>query len=74
MKTFNSALEYSRSLILQLLLKCVQEHQYRFRIFAVNNQVIEKVAKLTKYNSKHLNMWIVKFFKGILKMKDELLL
>jgi hypothetical protein len=73
-QTYSSSLEYSRSLILQFFIKCIQEHSYRFRIFAVNNQLIEKISALTKYRSKLLDMWIVKFFKGILKGKDELLI
>ncbi len=27
--------------------------------------------KLTKYNSKLLNIWIIKFFKAVIKQKDE---
>jgi hypothetical protein len=69
---FNNSLEYSRSLILQIVIKCAQEHTFRFRIFAVNNELIEKISKLNRYKSKLLNLWIVKFFKAILRGKDEI--
>lgn len=32
---YNKSLEYSRSLVVQLITKCAQEHAFRFRIFAV---------------------------------------
>lgn len=67
----NKALEYSRSLVVQLITKCAQEHAFRFRIFAVQQEVIEKVSRLRRFESKLLNLWIVKFFKAIIKVKDE---
>ena len=32
---FNRALECARGLVVQILTKCVQEHSFRFRIFAL---------------------------------------
>lgn len=37
----------------------------------MNNFLIEKIAKLTKHKSKLLNLWIIKFFKAIIRVKDE---
>jgi hypothetical protein len=34
-QNYNRSLEYSRSLVVQLMTKCAQEHAFRFRIFAV---------------------------------------
>ena len=51
--------------------KCAQEHAFRFRIFAVQQEVIEKITKLQRFHSKLLNLWIVKFYKAIIKAKDE---
>lgn len=68
---FNRSLEYSRSLILQLILKCAQEHAFRFRIYAVQGDMIEKICSLTRFRSKLLNMWVIKLLKGIIKGKDD---
>lgn len=68
---YNKSLEYSRSLVVQLITKCAQEHAFRFRIFAVQQEVIEKISKLRRFESKLLNLWIVKFYKAIIKVKDE---
>lgn len=69
---FESAIEYSISLILQIVIKCCAEHSFKFRIFAVNNVLIEKIAKLTRMKSKLINLWIIKFFKTIIRCKDDL--
>jgi hypothetical protein len=68
---YNASLEYSRSLVLQIIIKCAQEHAFRFRIFAVQNEAIEKVTQLVRFKSKLLNMWVIKFYKAIIKSKDE---
>lgn len=33
--------------------------------------VIEKISKLIRFKSKLLNLWIVKFYKAIIKVKDD---
>jgi len=70
-EAYNRSLDYSRFLVVQLLTKCAQEHAFRFRIFAVQQEVIEKVSRLQRFNSRLLNLWIVKFYKAIIKAKDE---
>lgn len=52
-------------------MKCASEHAFRFRIFAVSNLLIENIAKLTRMKSKLLNLYIIKFFKAIIRGKDE---
>lgn len=37
----------------------------------MSNELIEKIARLKRYNSKLLNLGIVKFYKSVLKAKDE---
>lgn len=69
---FNNSLEFSRSLILQIIIKCATEHAFRFRIFSVNHELIEKISNLSTHRSKLLNLWISKFYKAILKGKDEM--
>jgi len=51
--------------------KCAQEHAFRFRIFAVQQETIEKITRLQRFNSKLLNLWIIKFYKAVIKAKDE---
>ena len=46
LQDYNRSLEYSRSLVVQLLTKCAQEHAFRFRIFAVQQEAIERVSRL----------------------------
>lgn len=43
-------------------------------MFAVKSNLVEKVAAMVKYRSKHLNLWVVKFFKAIIRSKEEMLL
>ena len=68
---FNRSLECARALVIQILCKCVQEQSFRFRIFVVQSEVIEKVSSLAKLKSKVTNLWIVKFYKAIVKAKDD---
>jgi protein phosphatase-4 regulatory subunit 3 len=37
----------------------------------VQQEVIEKVSRLQRFDSRLLNLWIVKFYKAIIKAKDE---
>jgi protein phosphatase-4 regulatory subunit 3 len=37
----------------------------------VQQEVIEKISKLKRFNNKLLNLWIVKFYKAIIKAKDD---
>ncbi|CDW88124.1 UNKNOWN [Stylonychia lemnae] len=68
---YNRSLEYSRSLVIQIFIKCASEHAFRFRIFAVQAEVIEKISRLTRFRSKLLNLWIIKFYKALIKVKDD---
>ena len=56
---------------MQLFTKCAQEHAYRFRIFAVSQDVVDKISRLQRFKSKVLNVSIVKFFKAVIRAKDD---
>lgn len=64
-------LEYSAYLIMQILNKVTAEHRYPFKIFVVQNDVIQTVASLAKLDSKLLNIEIIKFYKSLLRSKDQ---
>ena len=41
------------------------------RVFFVKNQVFNKIAELRKFNSRQINIEIIKFFKAIVASKDR---
>lgn len=63
-------IEYSLYLILQIFNKVVSEHRYTFREWVCKNNVIPKIAKLSKLKSKLVNIEIVKFYKSLMRIKD----
>ena len=64
------AIEYSLYLILQIFNKVVSEHRYTFREWVCKNNVIPKIAKLSKLKSKLVNIEIIKFYKCLMRIKD----
>ena len=56
---------------MQLFTKFAQEHAYRFRIFAVSQDVVDKISRLQRFKSKVLNVSIIKFFKAVIRAKDD---
>ena len=65
-------LEFSVYLMMQILNKVVSEHKYPFRKYMNNLSIIIKVAKLVNLNSNLINIEIVKFYKALLRSKDQM--
>lgn len=66
-------LEQSRCLILQFFTKLIQDSTFptNVRVFFVKNQVFNKIADLRRFNSRQINIEIIKFFKAIIASKDR---
>lgn len=66
-------LEQSRCLVLQFFTKLIQDSTFptNVRVFFVKNQVFNKIADLRRFNSRQVNIEIVKFFKAIIQSKDR---
>lgn len=60
-------------MILQFFTKLIQDSTIPIivRVFFVKNQVFNKVANLRKFNSRQVNIEIIKFFKAIIASKDR---
>jgi hypothetical protein len=56
---------------MQILNKVTAEHRYPFKFFVVQNDVIQTVAQLARLDSKLLNIEIIKFYKSLLRSKDQ---
>ena len=67
------ALDSSKCFITQFLTKLVQEGQQPLitRIYFVQNRVFQKVTNLTRDQSVHLNVEIVKFLKALVVQKER---
>jgi len=56
---------------MQILNKVTAEHRYPFKNFVVQNEVIQTVAQLARLDSNLLNIEVVKFYKALLRSKDQ---
>ena len=56
---------------MQILNKVTAEHRYPFKIFVVHNDVVQTVAQVAKLDSNLLNIEIIKFYKSLLRSKDQ---
>jgi len=70
---FNRQIEFSKSLILELVTKSSQLHHLRFRPFMVRSQMLVYITNLKIQNSKLINLAIVRVYKQIIKNKEEVL-
>lgn len=70
---FNRELEFSKSLVLDLVTKSSQAHELRFRPFMVRYNMLVSIMKLQSLNSKLLNLQIVRLYKQMIKNKEETL-
>ena len=52
--------------------KVLSEHKYTFREWVCKNNAIPKIAKLSKLKSKLVNIEVIKFYKSIMKNKDQI--
>lgn len=69
---YNRSIETSKTIIMEILQKCQKEHGFRFRIWAINSDLVEVALATNKLlKSNVLNVGIVKLIKVILKSKDE---
>ncbi len=68
---FNRVLDDSKGLAVQLITKCAADHNFKFRMFALKHGLIEAVLNCQRHKSKVLNLHIAKFFKQIIKQKDN---
>lgn len=56
---------------MQILNKVTAEHRYPFKMFVAQNDVIQTVAQVAKLDSNLLNIEIIKFYKSLLRAKDQ---
>ena len=69
---FNRSVETSKTIITDVLQRCQKEHGFRFRIWAINSDLVETLLHTNKVTKSSVtNVGIVKLIKVILKSKDD---
>lgn len=69
-----SELEYVKFMILDIIIKCIKEHGYRMRMYAMNRNLIDRIVNLKSLNSKLINIYILKVIRAFIGNKDDLML
>ena len=66
--------EYVKFMILDIIIKCIKEHGYRMRMYAMSHNLIESIVNLRGLKSKLINIYILKVIRAFLGNKDDLML
>ena len=73
-RSLHQASEAARSSwvhVVELLSFCVERHQYRFKSFMKNNNVLAKVVRLLNCREKYVKLTAVQFVRKCVSLRDD---